>query len=229
MIFAKSARSKRIRENIRHFKNKDVDFDNLIEDFYLENGLAYISCNVRGIGDIVNPYSVRGYEVLNSQFAEFIDENAYHIPVEYPIVLEICGVNFTDMQQKTITRIISSYYALRLGEKTLDLETNQKRAALLLIMGSISFGLVWLLSVLHVISTLLEPALILLWFFIWEFGDLVGFERKDLVDEKTAAGQLASIKVIFRERFKDSVFDEQKSDEIRAEILEEDYEEDDEA
>ena len=127
-------REKRIKSNIKYFRKKEVDLGKFVNHYYIENGLAYISCNVKGIFDIVNPYSVENYEVINSGFADFIEENAYYIPVEYPIVLEICGTNFTADQQEMVKRIVADYYALRLGDKQIDLKINRNKTIFLFVM-----------------------------------------------------------------------------------------------
>ncbi|HUM85207.1 MAG TPA: hypothetical protein PLN48_15830 [Lachnospiraceae bacterium] len=212
---------KRIRDNIKHFKNASIDYHQLIKDFYIENGLAYISCNVHSILDILNPYAVRGYEILKRDFADFIDENGYHIPVEYPIVLEICGGNFTQGQQKTIERVVSDYYALRLADTEFDLVQNKKKARFLLVMGIISFLIMLLLNSFRLLSgTFMEPFIVLLWFFLWDFFEIVWFERRERIMDKAEAAQMASMKVIFREKFKDIPYDEETSRKIIDEILE---------
>ena len=62
-----------------------------MREIYIENGLAFISCKVKSINDIVDRYSVDGYEWLDESFARYIESNAAYIPTEYPIVLEIIG------------------------------------------------------------------------------------------------------------------------------------------
>ncbi len=217
----KRTHNRRIRDNIMHFKNTNIDYRKLVGDFYIENGLAYISCNVRGIWDIVHPYSVRGYEILNRQFSDFIDENAYHIPVEYPIVLEICGVKFSENQQAVIEKAVSDFYALRLADSEFDLLRNKKKSVFLLLMGILSIAVTFALQFFHITSSaFLEPLIFLIWFFVWEFGDIAWFERRDLINDKIEAAQMASMKVIFREQFKDVPYDEETSKKILEEILE---------
>lgn len=221
-MFTTRRKSARLRKNIRSFRNKRIDYSKYIKDFYLENGLAYISCNVRGYYDVIDVYSVNGYEWLNDSFARFIESNAYYIPPEYPIVLEICGTKFTKPQQDTIVQTIADYYSLKLGDKQLDLDVNRKRALTLLLFGAVFFGLVWLLDYIMLISSIKETILVIFWFFIWEFADLVLLARSDLRASKTDSAQLACMKVIFQEKFRDKPDDTEVADQIIAEIFHED-------
>jgi hypothetical protein len=214
-------REKRIKSNIKYFRKKEVDLGKFVNHYYIENGLAYISCNVKGIFDIVNPYSVENYEVINSGFADFIEENAYYIPVEYPIVLEICGTNFTAGQQEMIKRIVTDYYALRLGDKQIDLKINRNKTIFLFVMGILFFGIFWFLNAINVTDAIIDFSSLIFWFFIWEFGDLVWYERRKLISDKTEAGQLASMKVVFKEKFVDTPLSPQASEKIIEEIFEE--------
>ncbi|MBR0131441.1 MAG: hypothetical protein IJM08_09075, partial [Firmicutes bacterium] len=65
---ASKKQSRRLRQNLRQFSRKRVDVSKYIKDFYVENGLAYISCNVSGYYDIIDRYSVDGYEWLSEPF-----------------------------------------------------------------------------------------------------------------------------------------------------------------
>ena len=129
-------RSRRLRRTARRFKKKTIDYSKYIKDFYIEKGVAFISCNVKGYYDIIDEHSVPEYEWLNHSFARFVEENAYYIPNTYPIVLEICGTHFSEAQQQRITETILDYYALQLGDKQLDLDMNLKKSVILLLMGS---------------------------------------------------------------------------------------------
>ncbi|MBR2546489.1 MAG: hypothetical protein IKE93_10040, partial [Erysipelotrichaceae bacterium] len=99
-MLRKRSKRYRLEKNKKSFRKMKIDYYRYVKDFYLEDGLAYISCNVNDYNDIINPYSVEGYEWLNESFARFVESNAEYIPVEYPIVLEICGKNFSDQQKE---------------------------------------------------------------------------------------------------------------------------------
>ena len=86
MFFTKR-KSRRQIQNLRKLSRKNVDLGKFVKDFYVEKGLAYISCNVSGYNDIIDRYSVKGYEWVEESFARFVEENAIYIPPEYPLYL----------------------------------------------------------------------------------------------------------------------------------------------
>ena len=215
----KSARTKR---HIKHFKRKRIDYAKYIDDFYLDDGVAYISCNVADMKDIINAYSVKDYEILNSSFVDFIEENSQYIPVEFPIILEICGCKFTKTQQKTITETVADHFSLRLCDAQLELDNNRSKSLRLLVLGILSFCGLYALEALHILGgTMQEAADLLFWFFVWEWGDMVWLDRHDLLESKTMAARLASIKVVFREKFKDDHDSQEVTSELIAEVFEE--------
>lgn len=196
------ARDKRIKKRLKKYRNAQFDYSKYVKQFYVEDGNAYISCRVHSINDIISSLSIKGYEWINKDFANYIEENAYYIPVEYPIIIEICGHHFEPEEQELIIRVVKDYFGLKLGDKNIDLDINSEKSGLLLLFGFMSLGLVIMLSMYNVISLMMEIGFISLWFFLWEFADLAIIDRYDLLSEKTDAGQLASMKIIFNENEK---------------------------
>ena len=192
-----SRKSLRLRKNLKQFSKKRVDISKYVKDFYVDNGLAYISCNVKGYYDIIDPYSVKGYEWLNESFARFLESNAEYVPTEYPIVLEICGCKFTPEQKEKIEETIADYYALKMGDAQMIVEKNRNKS---LVLGAFAFlcsGLLKFVTGID-IGFLREAGTVIFWFFLWEFINCACFERRDLVEERVEAAQMASIKVTFQ-------------------------------
>jgi hypothetical protein len=213
-------KSRRLRRNLRNFSRKRVDVSKYVKDFYVDNGLAYISCNVTGISDIIDPYSVNGYEWLNESFARFVESNAEYVPTEYPIVLEICGHRFTPKQKAVIEETVSDYYALKLGDAQLTLERNMTKSIFLGVI--LVLALIAMTALSKIVSTTIsETIIVLFWFALWELLDNAVFDRLELLDDKRDAAQMASIKVLFMEKFKDMPVPDEE--EVLAEIFEEDW------
>ncbi|MCR5300787.1 MAG: hypothetical protein K6D92_07875 [Erysipelotrichaceae bacterium] len=215
----RTSRRSRLERNKRQFARKKVDYYKYVKDFYLEDGLAYISCNVKDYYDIIDSRSVEGYEWLDESFAWFIESNAFYIPIEYPIVLEICGKKFTEQQQDTIIETIGDYYELKLGDKQMDLNNNTYRILAVVLFSIIAIIIAMFIRGIRGESIISEISLIMVWFFVWALPDLALFERRDLQEEKTYAAQLASIIVKFKEEFVDEPVNEEEKEEIY-EILE---------
>ena len=217
-------KSRRLRENLKKFSKKSIDLDKFVKDIYVDNGLAYISCNVTGYYDIIDRLSVDGYEWINGHFARFVEQNANYIPTEYPIVLEICGHRFTEKQQDTIEETIADYYALKMGDTQMALEKNRSRAIFLVILAVIFAGMVFVSSRFSggILNVIVEVVFILFWVFVWELTDCLIFDRRDLKEARTEAAQLASVKVTFKPRFVDEPVKPSEEKAIIREIFEDD-------
>lgn len=196
MFKRKSSRAKR---NLKKFKNAKFNYARFVKDYYIENGNAYISAKVKSIDDIISKYSLEDYEWINSEFAQYLESSAYYIPVEEFVIIEICGCKFTDEEKEKIRRVIKTYLELKLGDKIIDLDINMHKSNRLLVLGFLSLLLVLIISGFTNSEYIMELPLIMLWFFIWEYGDLAWLDRRDITMEKIEAGQLASAKVIFNE------------------------------
>ncbi|MBR3000121.1 MAG: hypothetical protein IKF39_03910 [Oscillospiraceae bacterium] len=215
---------KRLRKNIRKFSQKKVDYAKYMRDIYVENGLAFISCNVKGIDDIVDPYSVKGYEWLNESFARYIESNAAYIPTEYPIVLEIIGGHFNDKQKAIIEETILDYYGLSLGDKQIDLYKNRRKIFIIALICVVIFAIASLIDAFSYNTIFQESVMILVWFFVEDLVELL-LDRIDLREEKTDAAQLASLAIRFSDKFVDEPVPDDEAEEIIAEIFEEGPEE----
>lgn len=213
-MLTKQSKRLRLSRNKRNFSKMKVDYYRYVKDFYLEDGLAYISCNVNDYHDVISAYSVEGYEWLNEEFADFVESNSEYIPVEYPIVLEICGGAFSKEQQDTIVETIHDYYELKLGDKQLDLRNNTYRIVLFMVSGIIVTGILLLAQKLSAAEFVSDMIVILVWFFIWELCGLILFDRQEIKEDKMAAAQLAAIEVRFKNVFEDIPLTESEKENI---------------
>lgn len=190
--------TKNIRyKNIKKYTKKDFDYIKYVKNFFVEDGIAYISCSVTNKDDIISHYSVRDYEWLNNDFAKYIEDNAYYIPVDYPITIELCGGCFDENDKTLITNVIKDYFGLKLGDEQLNLNINTKKAVFLFISSLIIFLVSYIFMKFNVINNLYEWILILFWFLAWEFFDVLILERTHLKHKKIDAIQLANVNVIF--------------------------------
>ena len=96
-------------------KNKEAsDYDSMV-NYYLieEDGSAVISCVATGVDDVIRKTSVTGYEMLNTELEEYIDQQLPYIPEDGDTRLEFTGGEFSDDEEKTVLRAVTNYYAFR--------------------------------------------------------------------------------------------------------------------
>lgn len=190
-------KKKKSLKNLQKFKSAKFNYAKFVKQYYIEKKEAYISAKVNSIDDIISKYSTAGYEWINPDFAHYIEESAYYIPIEESITIEICGGNFNDEEKELIKKVIKDYFGLKLGDKFLDLDQNKHRSLILLLFGILSLGIFVVLSKFSIIMALTEVLLLLFWFFLWEYADLALLERSEIQLQRIEAGQLSTAKITF--------------------------------
>ncbi len=195
-MLSRTKRKKSIK-NLKKFKKAKFNYAKFVKKYYIEKGEAYISAKVNSIDDIISKYSTKDYEWINPEFASYIEESAYYIPLEESITIEICGGNFSEEEKDIIKRVIKDYFGLKLGDKFLDLDINKHKSFILFLFGIISLGVFAILSNFSIITAVNELLLLLFWFFLWEYADLGWLARGNLRLEQIEAGQLSTAKIVF--------------------------------
>lgn len=206
-------KSERLRKNLRQLKKKKIEGEKYVKDFYIENDIAFITCNVKKFNDIIDPFSASEYEWPNKDFLYFVESNAQYIPVEYPIVLEINGKTFTEKEKNTIREAIHDYYALKMGDAQLAIGANRRKALTLLITGVVASLGVQLVNKISPGLPLREAIVMLFWLFLWEGLDCLLLDGKDLKEKKTEAAQMANITINFKDEPEITEFSEVFSEE----------------
>lgn len=195
-MLSRTKRKKSIK-NLKKFKKAKFNYAKFVKKYYIEKGEAYISAKVNSIDDIISKYSTKDYEWINPEFASYIEESAYYIPLEESITIEICGGNFSEEEKDMIKRVIKDYFGLKLGDKFLDLDINKHKSFILFLFGIISLGVFAILSNFSIITAVNELLLLLFWFFLWEYADLGWLTRGNLRLEQIEAGQFSTAKIVF--------------------------------
>lgn len=185
----------------RGFRRKVLDYDNIVNTYYIENNLAFISCNVSQYDEVISRHSVPGYEWLNPEFATFIEDNANNIPIEYPIILDMCGLSLTNEQKRTIRNVIRSYYILKYGDIQQKLNSNWRKLLLEVLLGA-SYMLISSMFSVDQTTLFAQTGVVFFWFMLWGVLDCL-FVWRNLLDERSYMAQLAEIKIRYLEKFKE--------------------------
>lgn len=207
------------RKNLQAYNRKSGNLKKRLEKEFIDHGIATIPCKVSGIDDIISPYSVPGYESLNSEFVDYINDIADLVPKEYPIVLAIVGQKFTKEEQETIRNTIEDDFAYDLGsveeENKYHLKVFWWMAAGILLSGI-------MLTVFERWSTVpLELLFVFFWFFADTFVDYLFIEGRQLRQQQLKAARLACLKVEFSEEYDEDDYTEEEAEEILNELYHE--------
>lgn len=204
------------RKFVRLFELRRGHLDYRIKRDYVRNGIATIPCRISGYNDVINTYSVKGYETLNTDFFDYVTRTAEVTPPEYPLVLDIICDRLSQEEKKTIEEIIRDDFAYDLGmvEKA---ETRHKRIFLFMFFGMIIADIL-----LWITQTMAEAPRELFFLLFWFMGEtlcdyifLTGYELRR---ERRLAGRLASIKVVFSESYEKPDYTDSDFDTLYSEI-----------
>ena len=185
-------------KKIIKFNKTKFNYNKFVRDFYLEKNTAYVSVNIDNYNDVTSKYSISNYEWLNPEFADYVEETAYYIPIQYDIALDING-HFTKEQEEIIKKTIKEYFGVKLGDAQNDLDTN-KLLNILLFVVAVLFLIIFFVVTFYIPSfKFLEPISIISWFIMWELLDNNFIKRQQLRAKKIDLAQLVNMEIKFNE------------------------------
>lgn len=185
-------------KKIIKFNKTKFNYNKFVRDFYLEKNTAYVSVKVDNYNDVISKYSISNYEWLNPEFADYVEETAYYIPIQYDIALDING-HFTKEQEEVIKKTIKAYFGIKLGDAQNDLDTN-KLLNILLFVVAVLFLIIFFVITFYIPSfKFLEPISIISWFIMWELLDNNFIKRQQLRAKKIDLAQLVNMEIKFNE------------------------------
>ena len=198
------------------FESRKGRMDYLLHRDYINNGIATFPCKISSYYDIVNPFSVRRYETLNPDFADYIETGAQVLPQDCPIVLNIIEDCLTEEERKIIVEVLKEHYAYKLGIVEKEENRHEKRFIIMTVGLVLSSILLWLSEGLGEISR--ELIFVLFWFMGDTLCDYILLTGHDLRHDRRAAGQLASIQVTFSKSFDESDYTKEEVDKMYSDI-----------
>lgn len=204
------------RKIVKLFESRKGGLDYRIKRDYVRNGIATIPCRVSDYSDVISSYSVKDCETLNTDFFDYLTTAAEVTPPECPLVLNIIGDCLTQEEKQTIDEVIRDDLAYDLGmvEKA---EQRHRRIFLFMWIGLILSGaLLWFTK-----SLADEPRELLFipfWFMGETLCDYIFLTGYELRRQRRLAGRLASIKVVFSDRYEAPNYTDRDVDQLYAEI-----------
>ena len=198
------------------FESRKGQMDELLHRDFINNGIATFPCKISSYYDIIHPFSVRRYETLNQEFADFLELGASVVPPECPIVVNIIEDCLTDEERETIVAVVREYYAYKLGLVEKDGKRHTKRFVIMTVGLVVASFLLWLSEGLDEISR--ELFFVLFWFMGDTLCDYILLTGHDLRRDRRAAGQLASVKVTFSSSFDESDYTKEEVEKLHSEI-----------
>lgn len=200
----------------RLFERRRGHLEYRIKRDYVRNGIATIPCRISDFNDVINPYSVKGYETLNTDFFDYLKESVEVTPPECPLVLNLIGNCLSKEEKETIEEIIRDDFAYDLGMVEMEDKRHARTFALMLIGMILSGVILWFTKAMPEIPR--EMLFIPFWFMGETVCDYLFLTGRDLRRQRRLAGRLASIKVVFSKNYEAPDYTEDEVDLLYAEI-----------
>lgn len=197
-----------------YFLRKHVDYEKAVKYYFIEKDVAYITCKVTGLDDIICHYSVPGYEILSEEFSNYLERIMEHIPEKYPLVLEITGHKFSDEEQTRIEDAIWTQFELQFG----SVQKQQRGNIMRILWFAVFLGLSTLL-LLNTQQMLYEMAWILFWFFGDRLIEYILLDELAISRRKIHYAQILSMKVVFTKKYSDEELSDDEAETYRDEVI----------
>ena len=204
------------RRIFRLFEARKSRLEYRVNRDYIRNGIARIPCSISDYNDVISNYSVKGIESLAPDFMDYLKSSAAVTPPEYPLVLDIIGDCLSEEQKKTIDFIVRDDLAYDLGMVEQEAKRHTRRFVFVTIGLILAGLLLWASQALDEVPR--EFVFILFWFMGDTLCDYIFMTGYDLRREKRLAGRLASIKVVFSDRFEEKDITKKDIDRLYSEI-----------
>ena len=204
------------RKFVRLFEERKGHLDHRVKRDYVRNGIATIPCHISSYSDVINPYSVQGWESLNTEFSDYLKSAAEVTPPEIPLVLNIVGDCLSQREKKVIKATILDDLAYDLGMVEKE-EQRHIRTFYIMFFGLLISGiLLWFTKALA--EEPRELFFILFWFMGDTLCDYIFLTGHDLRQARRLAGRLASIKIYFSDYYAILNYTEDDVDQLYSEI-----------
>jgi len=186
------------KDKREEFYNKRSQLESRLKKDLIRDGIAYLTCKVRGIDDILSKFSTESFMAVDAEFTDALLNTVDCIPQEYPLVLEIHGPKFSQEEKELITETIISDADYMLGKTEAEYRHHRK-VFWGMVAGTVGSGIL-LGAIKHFVDEIpLEFFYVLFWLFADALVRYLFIEHGDYKNEKIRAGRIASMKVEFVE------------------------------
>lgn len=158
------------------------------------NNASTIHVNINNTNEILSPYTEDNKPIINTEFANFLDNSVKDISVKQDLTIEITSGNHNP---DTISSAIKNYYYNEFMDSQRKLKFN-----LILVISTLIIGIIALAVTLvegfnlpRVINGTID---IFAWVFIWEAFDLFFFRRAELRHEQHRQMNFINAKIILK-------------------------------
>ena len=177
-------KARKIRKN-RKIKFREEDY---IEKNYMRGEKAVIPIELKSLEELYMKHDYKKME-LSDSICKYIEEIAYMIPIECPIVLEIHCPEITPEEQERVKKAIKNNYGMEIDDRDYDVKMSNRKSLLLFVLGTLLL-IVALALEKNMPGFIAEFVYIAGWVALWEM-----FESLTLENTRTRIERLNNLQL----------------------------------
>lgn len=163
-----------------------------------EDGFAVIAVNSYEGLEWYDPLSCGGQRNLNREIFEYIDTQAYIVPVEYPLRIEVMNCRLDESECEKVSLLIKEHYARLHWESLINIRKNRMASVALTVLGALFIMFAITMQSVDVNKVFSEMSMIVATFTFWEAASHWMMTGAELKLKRLCSGQLAMADVVFR-------------------------------
>lgn len=152
----------------------------LAQEFdYSEDGATIIEVGVKDYEDVISPYSVKSYAMLNYDFAKYIYTMCDQVPIRDDIEIDIFMENEPSSKRKSnITTAIRTYFAEKIVSLQKSMRATKIKCAFMFILAALTFALMFFIGD-SINEVLLEVISVFAWILLWDASEDVFYAQSE--------------------------------------------------
>lgn len=165
-----------------------------------ENNRRIIRLNVADDSNFLSPFSVKGYPLISSETAEFLNMNIKHNLKDSGVKLIISSREIDEGEKSVYKTAIENYYKLEYKSAWRELRRNLLASVIMLLISACIFALAIILqTTTNTGAVILNMIDVFAWVFTWEAVDLFFLQRPKLRKEQKRNAAAINAEIIFTE------------------------------
>ncbi len=173
----------------RKLINKDIELD--------EEQRAILEIKINDKTEILSPFYLDKKEVINEEFASFLDNAIKAVPPKKKINIKLTCENMSKDEEEICVKAIRNYYYNKTIDTQRRIKNNSMIFGLMIILSILSLVALFLVEYFNAFWLITEIFDIIAWVFVWEAVDIIAFQRSLIIYERNRHLALYNAKISF--------------------------------
>lgn len=170
-MFENFKRLRKIKKNQRVKLAQEFD--------YTEDGAAIVEVGVKDYEDVISPYCVKSYAMLNPEFARYIYSMTEQVAIREDIEIDIYMENEPSNKRKSnITTAIRTYFAEKIVTLQKSMRATTTKCVIMFILAALTFALMFFIGN-SINEVVLEVISVFAWILLWDASEDIFYNQSE--------------------------------------------------